>query len=302
MDNNKTKQLTELKDYIDSLSDKYHAKYTNQVRGIMWNIKRKGNLTNEELGFILGIPETKVESMLHETWDGHVSTKLITKLQLLSCGVFGLPGCQMRKVEIDTIDNHFDKILCPVQEEPEEKETFDTDYKKIADTYTPSVDVFERLLSIFADDKEFQDNMRKKMQEYRERISQTAKNIGDNINRTKENVDEARKNAKRNIETAKKIVEIAKAARGFKDDIASKLSCKPTKDEEENKKPEPQKSQAMGHAEHKTDEAYTATIKIDGDNDVSAKAYYLGEDGKMHPISVEELLKKCRNFFSELTD
>lgn len=301
MDNNKTKQLTELKDYIDSLSDKYHAKYTNQVRGIMWNIKRKGNLTNEELGFILGIPETKVESMLHETWDGHVSTKLITKLQLLSCGVFGLPGCQMRKVEIDTIDNHFDKILCPVQEEPEEKEAFDTDYKKIADTYTPSVDVFERLLSIFDDDKEFQDNMRKKVQEYRERISQTAKNIGDGITRTKENVDEARKNAKRNIETAKKIVEIAKAARGFKDDIASKLSCKPAKDEE-NKKPEPQEPQAMNHSEQKTDEEYAATVKIDAKNGVSGKAYYLGEDGKMHPISLDEVFKKFGDFFSNLTD
>lgn len=264
MDINKTKQLTELKDYIDSLSDKYHAKYTNQVRGIMYNIKRKGNLTNEELGLILGIPETKVESILHETWDGHVSTKLVTKLQLLSCGVFGLPGCQMRKVEIDTIDNQFDKILCPFN--------FCDDEPKQADD-EPDVDIFNMLLGIFDGDSEFQETMRKKYDEYKERGAQILREV-----------EEKYRSAKKTAETAKKIAKATKAldeaARDTLDKVIKTASAT---------------SDSTQKHEHKDEENPNGCC-------VKAKVYYTDKNGELKPISLEDAIMKWSEFINKLAN
>lgn len=175
----KTKQLTKLKVYIDSLSNKYHAKYTNQVRGIMYNIKRKGNLTNEELGLILGIPEERIENMLHETWDGHVSTKLVAKLQLLSCGIFGLPGCQMPKAEIDTIDDYFAKILCPVVDDSQEQTESSS-----------GINAMDLILSIFNGDSEFQEKIRQKWGEHQAKGEEIFQEIVNRYQETKNSIQD----------------------------------------------------------------------------------------------------------------
>lgn len=277
MDNIRTKELTEMKDYINSLSDKYHAKYTNQVRGIMWNIKAKGNLTNEELGFILGIPETKVESMLHETWDGHVSTKLIIKLQLLSCGMFGLPGCQMRVEEIDTIDDLFDNILCPTldfcDDEPEQAND------------EPDVAIFNTLLSIFDDDSEFQETMWKKYGEYKE--------LGSKILRE---VEEKYRSTKKTVETAQKVAKASKDLNEAAKNVLNKIGNTVGNISKSDQKCEPK-------FESKTEtkvEGVTATIDINKNNDglVSGKAYYVDDKGDLQPISIDGALK----MFSELID
>jgi len=177
--NIRTKQLYELKGYINSLTNKYHAKYTNQVRGIMYNIKHKGNLTDEELGLILGIPGDAIEAMLHETWDGHVSTKLAIKLQLLSCGMFGLPGCKMLKDEIDTTNDHFTKILCPVADDPQERT------KSSSET-----DAMDLILSIFDGDPEFQKKIREKWREHQAKGEEIFQEIVKRYQEAKDNIQD----------------------------------------------------------------------------------------------------------------
>ena len=261
MDINKTKQLTELKDYIDSLSDKYHAKYTNQVRGIMYSIKRKGNLTNEELGLILGIPEAKVDSMLHETWDGHVSTKLVTKLQLLSCGVFGLPGCQMSKEEIDNIDSHFAKILCPVADDPQEQTESSSE-----------INAMDLILSIFDDDSEFQEKIRQKWCEHQAKGEEIFREIVKRYQDTKNNIQDTsglREASKILSEKAKKLLtNIINGTDG------------PSKECESDDAFKPETAKPSGRNVNQGHESNT-----DGQSKFSAT--YQDEDGKVRHISLD---------------
>ena len=261
MDINKTKQLTGLKDYIDSLSDKYHAKYTNQVRGIMYSIKRKGNLTNEELGLILGIPESKVDSMLHETWDGHVSTKLVTKLQLLSCGVFGLPGCQMSKEEIDNIDSHFAKILCPVADDPQEQTESSS-----------AINAMDLILSIFDGDSEFQKKIRQKWCEHQAKGEEIFREI---VNRYQETKD--------GIQDTSELREATKILSNRAKTLLTKIiegTDGPSKECESDNVFKSETTKSSGRNVNQGHES-------DADGQSKFFATYQGEDGKIRHISLD---------------
>lgn len=271
--NIKTKQLTELKGYINSLTGKYHGKYTNQVRGIMYNIKQKGNLTNEELALILGIPEECIEAMLHETWDGRVSTKLATKLQLLSCGAFGLPGCQMLKEEIDTTNDYFAKILCPVADGPQERTEPSSE-----------TDAMDLILSIFDGDPEFQKKIHEKWREHQAKGEEIFQEIVKRYQEAKDNIQDTtglREATKILSNTAKTL--LTKIIEGTDGLSATSQEC----GSDDAFKPGTAKSSSRNVNQENESDA-------DGQSKFSAT--YQDEDGKIRHISLD--IDNIRNWVS----
>lgn len=117
----KEQTLLKLRDYINGISETYHKNYANTVTGAMYGIKKLGNLDNQDLSLLLGIPVETIEKMLKYGWDGHISTKLLIKIYILSLGTLTIPGCELDKKEKSIIENFYqDTITASVPNESEQ--------------------------------------------------------------------------------------------------------------------------------------------------------------------------------------
>lgn len=108
---NRNEKLAEFKRFLESNAQNEHVNYTRNVRGILYLIKRETGLENNEIAYLLGIPVASVENILDSTWDGHISTKLATKLFLLSNGEFALPGCKMTRTMKEKIETYIHSLV-----------------------------------------------------------------------------------------------------------------------------------------------------------------------------------------------
>lgn len=138
----------EIKEEFDILSAKYHSKLASEVRGMLYNLKSTWNWTNEDLAFFLDTNENRIEDILSEYWDGKMSAKTFAKINLLSLGEFGMPGCNLNqndKSDMCGILGNFQSLKAP-------KKTRDEKIQDILDLFGVTDDnSLDRLLSAIVD-------------------------------------------------------------------------------------------------------------------------------------------------------
>jgi hypothetical protein len=111
MKKTKSEILDEMKVYINGISENYHKNYTRTVCGALYAIKELGNLDNNDLSTLLGVPVYAIEKMLQYDWNGHISTKMLIKIYILSLGTLTVPGCKLDENEKGTIDNFYKQTI-----------------------------------------------------------------------------------------------------------------------------------------------------------------------------------------------
>ena len=75
----------------------------------------------KDLSLLLGIPVETIEKMLKYGWDGHISTKLLIKIYILSLGTLTIPGCKLDKKEKSIIEKFYqDTITASVPNESDQ--------------------------------------------------------------------------------------------------------------------------------------------------------------------------------------
>ena len=207
----KDEAVLQLRDRINEVSGKYHKKYTNTIRGALYGIKKLGNLDNTDLGVILGVSPETIENMLSFNWDGHVSTKMLMKINLLALGTLKVPGCELDENDKKFIDECYNKTCCPDFEPIEDSNTDVVDSvlgalfsmaNKLKDANVSEID-FNSLAEKFG-------NLKEKAQKTAEQIKERAEEKTTELKEKGENVKERARLAKDLGQTLYKMSQVGK--------------------------------------------------------------------------------------------
>lgn len=207
----KDEAVLQLRDRINEVSGKYHKKYTNTIRGALYGIKKLGNLDNTDLSVILGVSPETIENMLSFNWDGHVSTKMLMKINLLALGTLKVPGCELDENDKKFIDECYNKTCCPDFEPIEDAHTDVVDSvlgalfsmaNKLKDANVSEID-FNSLAEKFG-------NLKEKAQKTAEQIRERAEEKTAELKEKSENVKERARLAKDLGQTIYKMSQVGK--------------------------------------------------------------------------------------------
>jgi len=71
------------KDIFNNEVEKFHGKLISFIRGLIFDLKIKHGLSDNEISEIFNIDEKKLSNFMHENWDGYVDSRFLSILYLL---------------------------------------------------------------------------------------------------------------------------------------------------------------------------------------------------------------------------